>query len=84
MITHIRTVLEHTGTVYTLLHTGPQESAARFDQRDPDLPPGLHPKACVIPLEDWRAMGCPEQITITVEPGDQISHIPPQFERKPR
>jgi hypothetical protein len=59
-------------------HDGPQRTSIfgraifwNFDEQERNIPHTLH-----MPDTDWEEMGCPETITITIEPGDKLNIEP--------
>ena len=57
-----------------IMHRGVHTSACVRFQED-YIDPG-HPRNILISSADWLDMGCPEVITVTIEPGDLLNDDP--------
>lgn len=47
-----------------------------FAQRDEDHPYRYVPGVVRIERQKWRDFGCPDQVTVTIEPGDRLNDDP--------
>lgn len=55
----------------SILHAEPESGARAFVQRDEDT--NVMRRKVYLDIETYQDLGCPDTITVTVEPGDTLN-----------
>ena len=62
-----------TRRLYNLVKHDPEADQVHFVHREEDNEPYVTESRITLNNSDWDAMGAPTELTLTIEPGDQLN-----------